>query len=164
MEMDILKTLEKIKKTSNCIVHSPCGMPILGEKVVLPDDLRLFYENCGGISFFTDKKYGFTIVSPKEMVLANPIIVGELCEEDISSKWYIVCKDMEGNYITMDLAIERLGRCYDSFWDRHGVVGECAVVANNFTELLINLYNNKGKSLYWLDKSFKYLGDAYDKI
>ena len=24
-----------------------------------------------------------------EMVLANPIIVGELCEGDISSEWYI---------------------------------------------------------------------------
>ena len=33
-------------------------------------------------------------------------------------------KDMENNYITIDLAKERLGRCYDSFWDRYGVAGE----------------------------------------
>ena len=56
------------------------------------------------------------------MILANPVIIGELCEEDISSKWYIICKDLEENYITFDSSVERNGRCYDSFWDRHGVV------------------------------------------
>ncbi len=34
------------------------------------------------------------------MILANPIIVGELCEEDIPSEGYIICKDTENNYIT----------------------------------------------------------------
>ena len=129
----------------------------------LPNDLKVFYENCGGVCFFTDSAYGFTIVSPEEMVLANPIIVGELCGEDISSEWYIIGKDTENNYITIDLAKERLGRCYDSFWDRHGVVGECAIVAQTFTELVSQLYSNQGKSLFWLDDDFNYLGDAYDE-
>ena len=98
------------------------------------------------------------------MVLANPVIVGELCEEDISSKWYIICKDSDSNYITIDLATERLGRCYDSFWDRHGVVGECAIIARNFTELVMELFNSQGESLYWLGSDHQYLGDAYDEI
>lgn len=72
-------------------------------------------------------------------------------------------KDIKNNYITIDLEKERLGRCYDSFWDRHGVVGECAVIAQTFTELVSQLYSNQGKSLFWLDDKFNYLGDAYDE-
>ena len=162
--MDILKMLDKIRNTQGCIVYSPCGLPTLNEGSNLPNDLKVFYENCGGVSFFVDSAYGITIVGPEEMILANPIIVGELCEEDISSKWYIIGKDNDNNYITIDLAKERLGRCYDSFWDRHGVVGECAVVAQTFMELVSQLYSNQGKSLFWLDDDFNYLGDAYDEL
>lgn len=161
--MDILKILDSIRKTPDCVVHSPCGLPSLADGVELPNDLKIFYENCGGISLFANKEYGFTIVSPEKMVLANPVIVGELCQEDISSKWYIICKDNENNYITIDLSKERWGRCYDSFWDRHGIVGECSIVAKNFTELLTQLFHNQGKSLYWLEDNFVYLGDAYDE-
>lgn len=162
--MDIIEILDKVKNTSDCIVHSPCGLPLLGKGIKLPNDLKLFYEKCGGISFFTHEAYGFTIVSPEEFVLANPVIVGELCDGDISSEWYIICKDIQNNYITIDLSKERLGKCYDSFWDRHGVVGECAIVANNFTELLLHLLENQGKSIFWLDSKFIYIGDAYDGI
>ncbi len=162
--MDILKILNIIRNTDNCIVYSPSGSPKLSDKVKIPDDLRIFYENCGGVSLFPDREYGFTIVSPEELVLANPIIVGELCEEDISSEWYIICKDIENNYITIDLSQERLGRCYDSFWDRYGIVGECPIIAKSFTELLIQLLGSQGNSLFWLNSGFTYIGDAYDKV
>lgn len=161
--MDIKELIDSIRNTSGCSVYDPCGLPVLNNKMELPKDLKKFYEICGGVSLFEDKEYGFTVVSPIEMVSANPVIVGEVCEEDISSKWYIICKDVgAGNYITIDLAKERLGRCYDSFWDRHGVVGECAIVAKSFTELLSKLIKNGGKSLFWLDDEFDYIGDAYD--
>ncbi|MDE5778881.1 MAG: SMI1/KNR4 family protein [Lachnospiraceae bacterium] len=162
--MDIKKIVEEIRNTAGCIVYSPCGLPNLNKKVKLPNDLKIFYETCGGISFFAGMEYGFTVVGPEEMVLANPVIVGELCEEDISSEWYIICKDAESNYITIDLAMKRLGRCYDSFWDRHGVVGECTIIAKSFTELLLRLFSNQGKSLFWLDYDFAYIGDAYDDV
>lgn len=162
--MDIKEVIDKIKNTSNCMVCSPCGLPSLEEDVELPDDIKIFYKNCGGVSLFPNEEYGFTIVGPDEMVQANPVIVGEPCKEDISSKWYIVCKDVENNYITIDLARERLGRCYDSFWDRHGVVGECAIIAENFTQLILQLLKSQGKSLFWLDSDFVYIGDAYDGI
>ena len=51
--MDILNMLDKIRNTQGCIVYSPCGLPILSEGVDLPNDLKVFYENCGGVSFFT---------------------------------------------------------------------------------------------------------------
>lgn len=162
--MSIPELLDKIRNTENCKVYDSCGLPKLNEKDKLPDDLKLFYEKCGGISLFSDSFYGFTILGPQEIKLANPIIVGELCEDDISSRWYILCKSTQNNYITIDLSEERLGRCYDSFWDRHGVVGECTIVARNFTEFLTLLFNNHGKSLYWLDDDFTYIGDAYDEV
>ena len=44
--MDILNMLDKIRNTQGCIVYSPCGLPILSEGVDLPNDLKVFYENC----------------------------------------------------------------------------------------------------------------------
>ena len=126
--MYILELINEIKNSKDCFIYPPCGIPVIGENVKLPSDLKKFYEVCGGIDLFKNKQYGFEIVKPKEFVLANPLIIGELCEEDISSKWYIICKDSEDNYITIDLCKEKNGRCYDSFWDRHGVVGECSVI------------------------------------
>lgn len=66
--------------------------------------------------------------------------------------------------ITIDLARERIGRCYDSFWDRHGIVGECTIVATTFTELISQLFKNQGQSLFWLERDFVYIGDAYETM
>lgn len=161
--MSITELIEKIKNNPECKVYDPKGVPVLGDGFELPHDLKVFYEKCGGISLFTHKSYGFNIVEPDEFIISNPIIVGELCEYDISSNWFIMCKDSECNYITIDLNPKRLGRCYDSFWDRHGVVGECRIIANNFNELVEQLYNSQGNTLYWLEDDFQYLGDAYDE-
>lgn len=162
--MEMIELIEKIRNTEGCKVFEACGLPDIDNVEKLPTDVKTFYENCGGICFFVGTPYEFTVVKPNEMVLANPVIVGELCEEDISSKWYIVCKDVEDNYITLDMGEERKGRCYDSFWDRHGVVGECTIVARTFTELLQSLLESKGEELFWLSSDFEYIGDAYDEV
>lgn len=161
--MIIHEIIEIIKKDPNCEVLQSNGIPNLNEGDELPVDIQQFYNLCGGIHFFKGSEYEFIVVPPEEVILANPVIIGELCEEDISSRWYIICKDTEDNYITFDSSKERNGRCYDSFWDRHGVVGECDIVATNFTELILNLYKSAGKQLFWLSDSFQYLGDAYDE-
>lgn len=44
------------------------------------------------------------------------------------------------------------------------MAGECPVIAISFTELVERLFSNKGKSLYWLDDSFVYIGDAYGEL
>lgn len=161
--MEIRDLIEKLRSTAGCEVFPPRGLPLIDEKVCLPDDLREFYDSCGGVRLFADKEHSFLISAPEELVPANPVIVGELCEDDISSKWYIICAASPNEYITIDLARERNGRCYDSFWDRHAVAGECAIVAGSFTELLERLYTNMGESLFWLDEDFEYIGDAYDE-
>ncbi len=160
--INIKDLVHLIKSAPDCTVQSSNGIPLENSDITLPEDLTEFYKACGGIIFYSSKDT-FEIVPPEEVVPANPVIVGELCEEDISSQWYIIAKD-SSNYITIDLSPERLGRCYDSFWDCHGVVGECAVVANSFTELVQCLYDYKGNGAFWLDDDFEYLGDAYDEV
>lgn len=162
--MKIEQLIEKIRSMPECSVKEPDGLPALSAKHILPKDLQDFYTICGGMTLFENSDFGFSILSPHNFKLANPIIIGELCEEDISSEWYTICKTFNGDFLTIDLNGDRLGKCYDSFWDRHGVVGECSVVANNLTELIYQIYVSKGEYLFWLQKEFNYLGDAYDNV
>ena len=97
-----------------------------------------------------------------KVVPANPLLVGEIIPEDISSTWYTIARDPQGNFLTVDLDRTRLGRCYDSFFDRHGIVGSCAVVASSFSDLLHRVWMNRGQYWYWLRDDHVSLGDAYD--
>lgn len=139
-------------------------MPQVRPKHVLPEDLVGFYTDCGGCALFTEALYNFRIVKPIDFVPANPVIIGEVCDDDISSDWYIIASDNCGNYLTIDLNPLRLGRCYMSYFDTHGIVGETKIVAMSFTELLQGLFENRGEYLYWLRDGFRELGDAYDAI
>lgn len=155
--------IKKIASTSDCRLFEADGLPVIDEKHQLPKDISEFYEQCGGAVLYENADYPIYIVRPAEFELANPIIVGELCEEDISSEWYIVCTDGKGEYLTIDLNDQRKGKCYDSF-DRHGIVGETQVIASSFTDLIQRLLENKGKHWYWLRDDYVSLGDAYDGI
>lgn len=143
--MKIKDLIELVKRKDDCEVYPPNGYPeFFDDQHHLPEDLNEFYTLCGGLGLFLNSDYPIYIVSPQEFVLANPIIAGELCPEDISSEWYIVANDKNGQYITIDLSPERLGRCYDSFWDRHGLVGDSPIIACTFSELLFSMINNGG--------------------
>ena len=73
MGRDVLEILDRIKNTPDCIVYSPCGLPVLNQGVKIPDDLKVFYENCGGISLFAGREYSFTIVKVGlEISFSNP--------------------------------------------------------------------------------------------
>ncbi|MCM3490000.1 SMI1/KNR4 family protein [Alkalihalophilus marmarensis] len=161
----IKKLLTQIKNLPGCRVLEPNGLPSIDEAShVFPEDIKEFYTLCGGVILIEHEEYPTFVVPPDKFVLANPIIIGELCEEDISSNWYIICNDGKDEYLTIDLAKERLGRCYDSFFDRHGLVGETQMIATSFTDLLERLVENKGQYWYWLKNDFDSLGDAYDEM
>jgi hypothetical protein len=163
--MNIDELITQMRATSGCQVFPPQGLPIPQPEYRLPDDLRRFYTLCGGLSLFEKADYALVIVPPARFVLANPVIVGELAgDNDISSSWYIVAEGGNGDYLTIDLSRERLGRCYDSFFDRHAVAGSCPIIARSFTELVTRLYENRGGYWYWLRPDFISLGDAYDDV
>ncbi|WP_249418664.1 hypothetical protein [Escherichia fergusonii] len=97
---------------------------------------------------------------PKEKILqANQEIVGETCDGDISASWYLIGKVNNNEYLSIDLSHERNGRCYDSNYEIHGVVGSCPIIAMSFTELLSKLYFSNGDDIYWAYKDY---GDAYE--
>lgn len=162
--MKVQSLISKVRTLSDCEVYPPSKVPQVVEGCKIPIDLLEFYKVCGGLSLYMNSDYAIHIVSYKEFVLANPVIVGERCEYDVSSDWYIAARDNNEDYLTIDLNPSRLGRCYDSFWDRHGVPGECSIIATSFTDLLEKLINNKGNEWYWMQDDFKSLGDAYDGV
>lgn len=157
--MSVKELIEKLQSRNDCQVSPPAGIPSVD--LPLPDDLREFYEYCGGARLFEGADYSITIVTPREFLRANPVILGEDAADDISYDWFVIAKAGE-QYITIDLNESRSGRCYDSFWDRHGVAGNCQIVANSFEQLLEQLLKGTGGYWYWLQDSFQTLGDAYD--
>ena len=164
----ISEILNQISNTPDCFVYPPNGFPIISPNHLLPNDLREFYMQSGGVLLFGSSSYPMVIVPPDEFLLANPLIFQKSAEEletpkvDISWSWYIVGKEESLlQYISVDLAPERLGRCYDSFWDCHASPGNSRIIAATFTDLLTGLLHNKVNYWYWLQTDFVPIGDAY---
>jgi hypothetical protein len=160
---ELHQLLAQIAGTRDCKVAASRGQPVLRESHRLPDDLAEFYRLAGGVSLFEHSTYPVRVVGPGEVVQANPVIVGTDCPDDISDSWYIVARGGREETITIDCGPDRLGRSYDSFWDRHGVAGDCRVIALSFTELLQRLFDNGGGYWYWLSGGAPGYGDAYDR-
>ncbi|MDA3613400.1 hypothetical protein [Polluticaenibacter yanchengensis] len=136
----------------------------------LPDDLNLFFEQTDGIILFKNEPYGIEIVKREDFISTNKYlypegdVIWEELEGEISNQWYLIAKaDEMSQYISIDLTKERNGQCYDSFYETHSLEGDSPIIAKNFTELLANLYQNKGQHWYWLQDHFENLGDAYDE-
>lgn len=161
---DILACINTARNLDGCVVNSAVGFPDAFDDMSLdiPDDLREFYSRCGGMELFQASEYPLRIVSPSTFRLANPAIVGEVIEDDITSSWYIFAEGRSGEFVTVDLHPSRRGRCYDSYIDRHGIVGSCPILALSFTEFLKEVLNRPGSRFYWLLDSFKSYGDAYE--
>lgn len=156
--------IDKIRLDANCVVYAPAKLPSVLEKFAIPDDVMEFYRLCGGMEIYCKSSLGFRIMPADKVMPVNPLIIGEMYEEDISSNWFAIAQDGNGNYISIDFSRgTKNGFCYDSAIDRHGLVGDCAIVAKCFTDLLTNLYASKGQSIYWTEPDFQYLGDAYDE-
>lgn len=113
--MSIEMLIKKIASTSDCRLFEADGLPTIDEKHRLQKILGNFMNNVGGAVLYKNADYPIYIVRPVEFKLANPVIVGELCEEDISSEWYIVCTDGKGKYLTIDLNEDRKGKLRQLF-------------------------------------------------
>ncbi|MCU0698197.1 MAG: SMI1/KNR4 family protein [Myxococcaceae bacterium] len=157
---ELQRVLHQIRQARDCKVAAPRGQPVLREGDRLPDDLAEFYRLAGGATLFEHSTYPIRVVGPEELVRANPEIVGSECPDDISDTWYIVARGGREEAITIDCHADRTGRCHDSFWDRHGVAGDCRIVALSFTELLQRLFDGGGGSWYWLGGGSPSYGDA----
>lgn len=83
---------------------------------------------------------------------------------DITLDCYTIVEDHNGDFIVVDLNRNRVGLCYDAFHETYGLVGNMPIIAQCFSELIELLIENKGESIYWLEKDFIAIGDAYDNI
>lgn len=155
------RLLDQVGRTRDCKIVAPSGQPLLRDGERLPEDLAEFFRLAGGAAFFEHSDYAIRVVAPEEFVRANPAIVGVDCPDDISDAWYIVARGGPEEVITIDCSADRTGRCYDSFWDSHGVAGSCRIVALSFTDLLQRLLSNDGAYWYWLGDRGPAYGDAY---
>ena len=129
----------------------------------LPKDLQKFYELCNGVDLSINADYSYRILGIDELKPINLLIIGELSPEDISSKWISIAEYGNGDYLSLVLSPSKLGFCYNSFHETHGLAGSTPIIAKSFTELLYRLYENRGYYIYWFKPEFndKY-GDAYD--
>ncbi|WP_421034254.1 SMI1/KNR4 family protein [Mitsuaria sp. CC2] len=154
--------LEYFRGLDGCIVHSPVGWPKRVTGLELSSELADFYSLCGGLCLFNKSLFPFEIVGPAEFEPANLAILGLGPQDDRSDYWYIVATSGADQFVSIDLHPERMGRCYDSYIDRHAVAGSCSVVATSFADFLEKTIAYGGRGLYWLDPQFESLGDAYD--
>jgi antitoxin YokJ len=159
--------LDKIRNTPDCLVDAPAGMPLIQPEHVLPNDLKEFYQLCGGLVLYDSSEYFFSIVPPQDFLLSNTGILYldkesfPTLKDEISWSWYVIGKGDSGEYISIDLEPIRLGRCYFSIWETHAMKGYAPIIADTFTDLLVRLLANKGDGWYWKQPDFE-LRDAYD--
>ncbi|HDR9499368.1 TPA: SMI1/KNR4 family protein [Burkholderia cepacia] len=158
----IKEVVEIIRSDGRCQVLPVSGsLPSLPKPdMMYPNDLVEFYNLCGGVILFRAGKdnVSFKILPADEVLQTNMIIVGDPCEGDISFSWYAICKTDNGDCISIDASKERNGRCYDSNFEIHGVVGGCPVIALSFSELIDGLYKSSGVDIFWKTRD---CGDAY---
>lgn len=67
----IAELLTRISATPGCLVHGAAGFPKILPGHVIPNDLREFYELCGGVTLFLEADYLVTISAPYELVLGG---------------------------------------------------------------------------------------------
>lgn len=166
--MNITELIDLIKQDENCEIK-PANKEI-ALPANIPNDLKEFYELTDGIKLFENEPYGITITGREEFIPTNKYlypkddVIWEELEGEVCNEWYLIAKvDEMRQYISIDLTAERLGQCYDSFYEIHSLEGDSTIVAKNFTDLLTKLYQNKGQHWYWLQDDFEKLGDAYDE-
>ncbi|CAM9100171.1 SMI1/KNR4 family protein [Acinetobacter bereziniae] len=167
--MEILELIEIIKQDRNCEVYPAQPMQNLPQNI--PDDVKIFYRETNGIKLFSHEDYSIEIVPSHQFIPINTYLFSdastdlELDHDDNSHQWFLIAKvDEMCQYISIDTAQGKLGQCYDSFLETHATIGDSPIIAQNFTELIYQLYLNKGQHWYWLQDDFQYLGDAYDPI
>ncbi|MCG8550320.1 MAG: SMI1/KNR4 family protein [Desulfobacterales bacterium] len=153
----ISKILIKIQNSDGCDVFPAQGQPKLASKVIIPEDMRLFYELCGGVKLFSNKEYHWRILAPNEIALAEKSILDESEIIPELGNLFLIADDGNGDYLAINLDRKSNGYVVDAFHETFGVIGDTPVIAFSFTELLESLYENSGEYPFWLsDKSNQY--------
>src|SRR5258708_4249625 len=136
---DVNELIERARATLDCVVYPVAGSPSLPQGIELPPDLSDFYQACGGIDLFQSSGYPISVATSGLLTPSNLAVIGETGLDDRSDQWFTIAVTQDREYLSIDLDPARSGRCYDSFHEIHGLVGESAVIATSFTDLLSRL-------------------------
>jgi antitoxin YokJ len=160
---ELRELLSRLREDSSCVFAQPTGDAASGS-FPLPDDLRQFYEICGGLVMFSNAPFVWEIIGAHELVPTNVEVLGEQVDGDITSSWFVIARQQGDSsaLISIDLGADRLGWCYDSDVEVHGLVGDSAVLAHSFSELMNELVDSRGQYIFWKAENFTSKGDAYD--
>lgn len=172
--MDVSDFVDRLRALADCVVHPPTGLPAVRDGLVLPDDLAEFYGLCGGVVLFADADLPLRVSGPGELVPAAPRLLTEEiaaqalreAPDSVVSTCFVIVDNGEGGateeHVVIDLHPSRLGRCYETFWDRFGLAGDMPVVARTFAELLDWLLATEGEGPERALETRPTYGDAYD--
>jgi len=162
--MQLLDVLEEARRRSDCVILPPTSQPHAHRSdEAVPADVLTFYESCGEATFFAGTTGEMRILSPERVVPANPTIVGDPGDDDpVSRSSYLIASNSTGDFVTVDMSVERGGRLYDSFYELHGVVGSWPVIAASFTTFIWDVWQTQGEYLFWTsERHEKPFPDAY---
>jgi antitoxin YokJ len=81
----LVNTMREPYYFDECEVDDPAGDPVLQSGHALPEDLAEFYRLCGGLYLFAGRYYPVTISTPKEFVLANPVIFDGISQAELNA-------------------------------------------------------------------------------
>lgn len=150
-------TILEAQGRSDVVVRPPSGLPEAG--LIAP--IEELYSQCGGIDFLHRGSVQVSIVSPSGYQRSNATLLGEEHPVDRSHHWFIFAT-FGTNFLSIDTALEREARIYDSFWDVHAVAGSCRVLADGPTDFIRKVLKSRKLPAFWLEEDFIALGDAYD--
>lgn len=174
--MGIMEIVDAARGRPDVVVDPPNGLPVVRVGEELPPELVEFYSLCGGMTLFAGTPDEVRIHGPDTFVPArrdagsgntflgaNEEVVGAAYPDDISHTWYMLARSGLER-ASIDCSPVRAGRCYDSFWDCHGVAGSCNIIAQSFAEFLELQLAVKEPTVFWTEPGFLGFGDAYDEI
>jgi hypothetical protein len=161
--MSIKDLVDVARGRPDVVVDPPNGLPAVRVGEELPPELVEFYSLCGGMTLFAGTPDEVRIHGPDTFLGANEEVIGCAYPDDISHTWYMLARSGLER-ASIDCSPVRAGRCYDSFWDCHGVAGSCSIIAWSFAEFLELQLAVKEATVFWSEPGFRGFGDAYEEI
>ncbi len=161
--MSIQDLVDAARGRPDVVVDPPNGLPAVRGGEELPAELVEFYSLCGGMTLFAGTPDEVRIHGADAFLGANEEVVGAAYPDDISHTWYMLARSGLER-ASIDCSPVRAGRCYDSFWDCHGVAGSCSIIARSFAEFLELQLAVKEATVFWSEPGFLGFGDAYEEI
>ena len=157
--------IARLQSRQDCRFEPGNRLPTIPPPLQLPVDLIEFYQRFTEARLFggEGEESRCRILPPEEFVQVGEAIMGQPTTVGLEQSWYALADVQDGNYLGIDLAHDRLGRCYDCFHETYGEPGYCKVIALSFTELLEQIAAAEGES-FWLAEGFNGYGDAYDQV